>query len=114
MGGWIWDVSDDWGWLAFIVLTGLGAAAATAAGRAFAKSWSPRLLILPAMIVLAAAVHFLHYALFQEDFSWYYYGVALVILFVAASLGYQTMRVRQMATQYSWAFGKRGLAWKGR
>ena len=40
--------------------------------------------------------------------------VSLVILFVAASLGYQTMRVRQMATQYSWAFEKRGLAWKGR
>ena len=57
------------------------------------------------MIALAAAVHFLHYALFQEDLlSLYYYLVTLVMLFVAAVLGYQTMRVRQMATQYSWAF----------
>ena len=68
MGGWIW-ADTDYGWLAFFVLTGLGAAAAVATGRAFAKSWSPRWLIVPAMIALAAAVHFLHYALFQEDLS---------------------------------------------
>ena len=43
------------------------------------------------MIALAAAVHFLHYALFQEDLlSLYYYLVTFVVLFVAASLGYQT------------------------
>jgi len=114
MGGWIWDGGDPWGWLAFFVLNGLGAAASVAAGRAFAKSWSPRLLIAPAMAALAAAVHFLHYALFQEPFSWYYYGVGLILLLAAASFGYQTMRVRQMATQYSWAFEKQGLSWRER
>ena len=45
----------------------LGGAAAFATGRAIAKTWSPLWLILPAMIVLAAAVRFLHFALFQED-----------------------------------------------
>lgn len=111
---WIFDVSDDWGWLAFLALDGLGAAAAVATGRAIAKGWSPRGLIAPAMIVLAAAVHFLHYALFAEDFSFYYYGVGLIILLVAAALGYQTMRARQMATQYSWLFESNGVSWKAR
>ena len=114
MGGWIWDISDDWGWLAFFVLTILGAAASVAEGRAFAKSWSPSWLILPAMIALAAAVHFLHYALFQEAFSFYYYGVTFVVLLIAAGLGYQTMRVRQMTTQYTLAFEKHGLTWRAR
>ena len=114
MNGLIWT-DADYGWLAFFVLDGLGAAAAAATGRAFATSWSSRWLIVPATIVLAAAVHFLHYALFQEDLtSFYYYLVALIILLVAAFLGYQFKRVKQMATQYSWEFESAGLTWRAR
>ena len=114
MYGLIW-ANGDYSWLAFFVLDGLGAAAATATGRAFATSWTSRLLIVPAMIALAAAVHFLHYALFQEDLaSLYYYLVSLIILLVAAFLGYQFKRVKQMATQYSWAFEGAGLMWRPR
>ncbi len=114
MNGWLWS-SADYGWLAFIVLDGLGAAAAVATGRSFAKSWSPLWLALPAMIALAAAVHFLHYALFQEDLtSLYYYAVTFVLLLIAAVLGYQAMRSRQMGTQYSWAFRSAGLSWRPR
>jgi hypothetical protein len=114
MHGLIWS-DTDYGLLAFIVLDGLGAAAAVAAGRAFARSWSSRLLIIPAMIALAAAVHFLHFALFEEDLgSLYYYLVTFVILFVAAQFGYQLMRVKQMATQYSWAYESAGLNWRAR
>ena len=53
--------------MAFGVLTGLGFLASLATGRSFATSWSPLWLIVPAMLALAAAVHFLHYALFQEE-----------------------------------------------
>ncbi len=114
MNGWIW-ADGDYGLIAFIVLDGLGAAAAVATGRAFAKSWSARLFVLPAMIALAAAVHFLHYALFQEDLSsLYYYLVTFIILIIAALLGYQFMRVKQMATQYSWEFESAGLTWRAR
>ena len=67
------------------------------------------------MLALAAAVHFLHFALFQEDLSsLYYYLVTFVILLVAALLGYQLNRVKQMATQYSWAFEGTGLTWRAR
>ena len=84
MDGWIWP-DHDYAWLAFFVLDGLGAAAAVATGRAFARSWSPQWQIAPAMIVLAAGVQWLHFALFQEDLlSLHYYLVALVILLAAA------------------------------
>ncbi len=114
MNGWIW-ADTDYGWLAFVVLTALGAAAAVATGRSFARAWSPRGLIFPAIIVLAAAVQFLHYALFQEDLlSAHYYVVTLVLLLVAAMYGYQSTRAKQMSTQYSWAFEKSGLSWRAR
>jgi hypothetical protein len=114
MNGLIW-ADTDYGWLAFAVLTVLGVAAAVATGRSFAGSWSPRWLIAPAMLALAAAVQFLHYALFQEDLlSAHYYLVTLIILLAAAFFGYQSTRAKQMATQYSWAFEKVGLSWRPR
>jgi len=114
MNGWIWP-DHDYAWLAFFVLDGLGAAAAVASGRAFARSWSPQWQIVPAMIVLAAGVQWLHFALFQEDLlSLQYYLVTLVILLAASFFGYQSMRARQMSTQYSWAFEKSGMNWRAR
>src|SRR5271170_1025262 len=108
MGGWIWP-DHDYAGLAFVVLIVLSAAAAMATGRAFANSWSPKWQIAPAMIALAAAVQWLHFALFQEDlFSPLYYVVGLVIMLVSALLGFQSTRARQMSTQYSWAFEKTG------
>jgi hypothetical protein len=71
--------------------------------------------IAPAMIVLAAALNWLHFALFQEDLlSLHYYLVALVIVSVAAVLGFKAMRATQMSTQYSWAFERTGLNWRPR
>ena len=114
MGGWLWP-DTDYGWLAFLVLTILAALAAIATGRSFASAWSPQWLIFPGIVLLAAAVQFLHFALFQEDlFSLHYYLVTLVILLAAAFFGYQSTRARQMATQYSWAFEKVGLGWRPR
>ena len=114
MNGWLW-FNSDYGWLAFFVLTGLGAVAAVATGRSLATSWSSQWLTIPAIVALAAGVHFLHFALFQEDLSsLYYYLVTFVILLIAASIGYSAKRARQMATQYSWAFVSTGLSWKSR
>ncbi|MGD0561771.1 MAG: DUF6867 family protein [Roseiarcus sp.] len=114
MAGIVW-ADSDYGLLAFIVLTGLGAAAAFTTGRALASGWSPLWRIAPAMVVLAAAVQFLHFALFQEELlSLHYYLVTFVLLLAMAWFGYAAMRARQMATQYSWAFEKVGLRWRAR
>ncbi len=110
----LWPASDS-ALLAFLVLDGLGAAAAFATGRALAKGWSPIWRLVPAIVALSAAVQFLHFALFQEDLlSLHYYLIAFVLLIVVGWIGYSEMRARQMATQYSWAFRKSGLSWRAR
>jgi hypothetical protein len=114
MAGFFWS-DGDYGLLSFIILTGLAGAAAFATGRAMAKGWGARWRIVPAMIALAAATQFLHYALFQEELlSLRHYLVTLVVLLVVAWLGYASMRARQMATQYSWAFTRSALSWRPR
>jgi hypothetical protein len=115
MGGVLWADSDSGFWVFLLLTLVLGGAAAIASGRALAKTWSPAALIVPSMIVLAAAVRFLHFALYEEElFSIQYYLVSLVIVLAAAFAGYRSMRARQMATQYSWAFQKSGLSWRPR
>jgi hypothetical protein len=114
MQGWLYPQTDG-ALLAFCLLTALGFLASIATGRSFAASWSPLWLIIPSMIALAAAVHFLHYALFQEDlFNGYYYGVTFVILLIGAALGYRAKRASQMGTQYRWMFYTEGMFWTQR
>ena len=114
MGGLLW-ADSDYALLAFLILDGLGAAAAFATGRALAKGWSSAWKLAPAIVALAAAVQFLHFALFQEELlSLHYYLVTLVLLVIVGWVGYSEMRARQMATQYSWAFQKAGLSWRAR
>jgi hypothetical protein len=112
--GWLYAQTGG-GLLAFGVLTGLGFLASLATGRSFATSWSPLWLIIPAMLALAAAVHFLHYALFQEDLtSVYYFGVTFLVLLLGAALGYRSKRANQMGTQYRWLFHADGMFWSER
>ena len=114
MAGLLWS-DTDYGLLSFIILTVLAGAAAFATGRAMAAGWSPRWRIVPAMIALAAATQFLHYALFQEQLlSLRHYLVTLIVLLIVSWLGYSAMRSRQMATQYSWAFTRVGVTWRPR
>ncbi len=121
MQAWLYPDTDT-GLIAFCVLTGLGVLAAIATGRSFAQSWSSLWLAVPAMLALAAAVHFLHYALFQESIivfqsdplAYYYYAVTFVVLFIFAALGYRSKRASQMGTQYRWLFHSEGMFWSQR
>ena len=112
MAGALWADTDN-GLTIFVLLTVIGGAAAWSTGRGLAKGWSPIWLIVPGMIVLSAAVHFLHLSLFQEDqASIHHYLVMLAILLGVAWIGYRAKRASQMATQYPWAFEKSGLSWR--
>ena len=114
MNGVFWADTDTGFWT-FLLLIVLGGAAAIASGRALAKTWSPAWALVPSMIVLACAVRFLHFALYQEELrSIRFYLVTLVIRLAAGLAGYRSMRASQMATHYSWAFRKSGLNWKAR
>ena len=57
-------------------------------------------------------MHFLHYALFQEELtSAYYYGVTFLIVLIGAALGYRSKRALQMGSQYRWMFHSEGMFW---
>lgn len=59
---------------AFIIFTLiLGFLGGWATGRAFAGTWRPPLMLIPAVLVLGAAVRFLHYAIAGEDLTSIYY-----------------------------------------
>ena len=109
-------LSDD-GLRVFLVLTVIiGGGAAFLAGQGLARSWKPFWRIFFYMALLAAAVRFVHYALFDGKLlSLYYYLVAYAVLVATASLGYRSMRTRQMVTQYRWLYERTGpLTWRDR
>jgi hypothetical protein len=122
---------------AFLFLTvALGGAAALTTGRAIARRWQGAWHIPLAMLGLALAVSFLHYALFNEpaipltklgraisslaEEPWASLAAiadALRLLFVKfiilagfASLGFALTRRRQMARQYHWLAEAHGAA----
>jgi hypothetical protein len=109
-------LSDD-GLRVFLALTVIiGGGAAFLAGRGLARSWKPFWRVFFYMALLAAAVRFFHYALFDGKLlSLYYYLVAYAVLLAAASLGYRTMRTTQMVTQYRWLYERTGpFTWRDR
>lgn len=94
----------------------LGGGAAWLAGRALALGWRAYLQAALYMILLAAAVRFFHFALFNGTLlSLHYYLVDLVILLIASALGYRLTRAWQMSTQYPWLYERSGpFSWNAR
>ncbi len=116
MGGFLYADEPQalWTFLVFTVV--LGGLAAWATGRALSRTWRSIWTMPLALIVLAGAVRFLHYALSGEDLlSLHYYLVALVVVALGAAYGYRSCRAEQMARQYPWLFAKSGaLGWTAR
>src|SRR5262245_65668931 len=90
------------GLFTFILLTLLmGGLAAYASGKAIAQTWRPFWHVPLYMLIVAAAVRFCHFALFEEElFSLSSYMIDLTVALAAASLGYRRVRGRAMAGQY--------------
>ncbi|MEQ8696823.1 MAG: hypothetical protein RLT05_09735 [Bauldia litoralis] len=112
MGG-IWEVSlGDF----LLVTLFLGGGAAYLTGRAVASTWRPYRSLVIYIVLLTAAVRFIHYALFGGTLiSLQFYAVDLVILLVLGSLGFRITRAGQMTTQYGWIFQRSGpLSWRSR
>ncbi len=79
----------------------LGGGAAFIAGRAVAQTWRPWRQGVLYMLILGAAVRFIHFALFDgalTSLPGYLLDTAVVTAFFAA--GFRTMRAGQMARQY--------------
>jgi hypothetical protein len=105
--------SFDKGFWVYLLLTvTLGGAAARVTGSAIAATWRAPWQIPIAMLLLACAVRFLHFALFAEPLltlRGFLLDYFVLLMFGAA--GYQLTRARRMVEQYPWAFEPAGALW---
>ena len=97
----------------FLLITvAIGGGAAFLTGRAIAASWRPWWHAAGYALLLALAVRFFHFALFQGTLlSPRYYAVDAAVCVLAALLSYRLMRVRQMVTAYGWVNERVTLLW---
>jgi hypothetical protein len=101
----------------FLLLTlAIGGGAAWRTGQAVAEGWQPVWPVLPYTAIIAAAVRFLHYALFGATLvSLPSFLVDFTLLAVIALVAYRIRRARHMTEQYGWIFERSGpLTWRDR
>lgn len=101
-------------WVFVLVTLVMGGAAAIASGRAVADSWSwPGMLTIYAGL-LALAVRFIQYALFDQPLlSLPTYLIDFLILAALAQLGYRLRRTTQMTRQYPWLYERSSpISWR--
>jgi hypothetical protein len=112
MQGLLYEAESPWLFLFLTVI--LGGSAAFQTGRAVAQTWRPLWLLLVYAMLVAAAVRFLHYALFQETLiSLQFYLTDTLVCLIAASIGYRLNRASQMARRYRWAYERHGpFGWR--
>ncbi len=96
-------------------------------GRASAKGWKPFWNAILSVMLLAAAIRFLHWGLFAGAtlaswreaqgslLSFHYYLSDAAILLVFAALGFRLQRRSQMLRQYGWLTERSGpFGWRVR
>lgn len=80
----------------------LGGGAAWLAGRAIAQTWRPWWSVVVYMLILALAVRFFHFALFEGPLlSLHFYAVDAAVAILFAGAGFRVTRRSQMARQYA-------------
>ena len=97
-----------------LVTVVLGGGAAALAGRAVALTWRPWWQVLVYMLMLGAAVRFIHFALFEGTLlSIHYYAVDTLVCMAFGFAGFQAARARRMVAQYPWINAPDGpLRWR--
>lgn len=110
-------VTSERGVFPFLLLTLLiGGGAAWRTGQAVAQNWGAMWPAVAYTALLAAAVRFLHFALFNGVLlSLSSYLIDFAILAVIAVIGHRARRTRNMTEQYGWMFERSGpLSWRDR
>ena len=102
--------------LFLFVTVGLGGGAAAIAGRAIAATWRPWWDVVKYMLLLAIAVRFIQFSVYQSAFlSLPAYLVDAAVCLVAGLLSFRLKRVQQMVSSYGWINERAGpLHWRAR
>jgi hypothetical protein len=98
-----------------ILVTGfLGGGAAWLAGRAVAATWRPPWQVAIAILLIAAATRFIHFALFHGDLLSATSSIADACIFlIVGLLAWRATRAAQMVRQYPWLYCRAGpLNWR--
>jgi hypothetical protein len=92
----------------------LGGGGAWLTGRAIAGTWRPPWQVVIYMLLLAAAVRFIHMALFGGTLlSLHYYIVDAVVCLAFGAGGFRAARAALMARQYGWLIERQGaMRWR--
>jgi len=89
--------------LFLFVTVGLGGGAAALAGRAIAATWRPWWDVVKYMLLLAIAVRFVQFSVYQSQFlPLVHYLVDAAVCLIAGLLSFRLKRVQQMVTSYGW------------
>ncbi|HEY0219749.1 MAG TPA: hypothetical protein VGC26_08305 [Afipia sp.] len=95
--------------VAFVTLI-LGGGCALLSGRAIASTWRSVAVAIAAAFPMAAAVRFVHFALFNENLlAPKSYMLEVLILLTVICLSFQRTRALQMVRQYYWLYERHGL-----
>jgi hypothetical protein len=98
----------------FVGMTILFGIAAMLTGRAMAETWRSAWQVVPAALALAAAEHFLLFALFGANlWSVGGFGAASMLLLAVTAASYFSARARKMVRQYPWLYEPSGpFGWR--
>jgi hypothetical protein len=99
-----------------LVTVAMGGGAAWLAGRSIATTWRPWWHVAFYMLLLALAVRFIHFALFNSRLlTLHYYLVDYAVCLISGLIAFRLTRVHQMVTSYNWINVRSGvLGWRRR
>ena len=103
--------------LVYLILSCLlGGGTAFLTGRALALGWRSLAHLVMATLIIAFALRFLHFALFEGNLLSLHYALSdTATLAVFSALGYRATRTKQMVTNYHWLYKRTSaLTWSDR
>jgi hypothetical protein len=102
MPAWLYTSGPNGLWVFMLLTVILGGGMAFVSGKSIAETWRPLWQVPVYMLLLAAAVRFMHFALFEEVLvSARNFAVDFGILLAMSLAGYRMARSQQMSTQYA-------------
>lgn len=105
MQGILYEEASIWQFLFITVI--LGGWTAWRTGKSVADSWRSFTTLVPYVLLLGAAMRFVHHALFNGSIlAVQYYAVDTIALLLLASAGFRFYRTRQMTEKYYWLYAR--------